>query len=139
MVRRSRRTEPGERRPLPPDDSVAGQYRGPRCPISGVARQATDHRRHDEVSGLAPVGRSPIATSSLRATYPQSSERLPEFHADGARLIHEQPRTTRSLRRKRAVIPEIRDLVGQVLAYESNLERAASESKSRIDKPVSGA
>src|ERR1700691_3567445 len=55
MVRRSRRPDPCERRSLPPAGVVARQYARARESLPDLARQGPDHRRHDEVSGLASI------------------------------------------------------------------------------------
>src|SRR5438034_11529444 len=74
-----------------------------------------------------------------RGACTQSLKRLPEFHAEGARLIHEQPWPARDFRRNRAIVPEIRELVGEVLADERNLHGTVRESEPPMEEPIGAA
>src|SRR6185312_17086106 len=67
------------------------------------------------------------------------SEGLPEFHAEGAWLIHEQSRPARNFRRNRAIVAEIGEFIGQILADQRNLEGSVLEGESRVDEPIGGA
>src|ERR1700751_615719 len=71
-----------------------------------------------------------------RGPFIQSLEGLPEFHAEGARLIHEQPWTARDFGGYRAIVPEIGKLVGEVLADERNLRGTVREREPRIKEPI---
>src|SRR5580704_7914412 len=66
-------------------------------------------------------------------------ERLPEFHAEGARLIDEQPRPSQDLCRNRSVIAEVCDLVRKVLADQRHLEPIPREREAGIDEPIRSA
>ena len=74
-----------------------------------------------------------------RGACTQSLKRLPEFHAEGARLIHEQSRPAGDFRGNRAIVPEIRELVGEILADERNLRGTVRESEPRIEEPIGAA
>src|SRR5882724_9122409 len=63
-----------------------------------------------------------LAAARWQRTSGECLERLPEFDAEGTRLIHEQARPPRYFRSDRAIVPEIGDLVGEILADDRHLE-----------------
>src|SRR5882757_2968140 len=80
-----------------------------------------------------------LAAARWQRTSGKCLERLPEFHAEGARLIHEQARPARYFCCDRAVIAEIRHLVGEILADDRHLEPVPREREACIDEPIRAA
>src|SRR5579871_327632 len=74
-----------------------------------------------------------IASGNARG---ESSERHSELRADGARLVHEQARSSRHFRGDGAVVAEIGDLVGEVLADDRELERSVVERDACIEQAI---
>src|SRR4051812_3314481 len=64
------------------------------------------------------------------------SERYSRLQSHRPRLVHKEPWTPRNLRRNRAIVTEVRELIGQILTNQGDFVPVVAECDTGIEQAI---